>query len=100
MNGRVAKRLRKMATQVVTVTMKAKMSDGYGEYNQAMNCLGWTNQVGSDGMAMKDPEGQFLKTLEKRPGTITSAWKWRVMYQALKQQWKRGPKGGKKDVVG
>jgi hypothetical protein len=88
MNGKKAKKLMVMAVQLVTVTMKSKASEGYNQYNQAMNCLGWTNQLDADGMAMKDPEGQFLKTLEKRPGTITSAWKVRVMYQALKKQWK------------
>lgn len=98
MNGKVAKKLRRMAAVIVTVTMKAKLSDGFGQYNQAMNCLGWTNQVGKDGMAVKDPEGQFLKTLEKRPGTITSAWKWRVMYQALKGQWKSKPHNRKVNV--
>jgi hypothetical protein len=88
MNGKQAKKLYKMAEAMVTGPLKAKLSDGYNEYNHAMNRLTWTNQVDSDGCAMKDPDGQFLKTLEKAPGTITCAWKVRVMYQALKAQWK------------
>jgi hypothetical protein len=80
-----------MARHIVTGPMKAKASDGYNEYNQAMNCLGWTAQLDGEGLPMKDPDGQFLKTIEKRPGTITCAWKVRVMYQALKNQWKAAP---------
>jgi hypothetical protein len=91
MNGKVAKKLRRMARHIVTGPMKAKASDGYNEYNQAMNCLGWTAQLDGDGLPMKDPDGQFLKTIEKRPGTITCAWKVRVMYKALKGQWKAAP---------
>jgi hypothetical protein len=71
--------------------MKAKASDGYNEYNQAMNCLGWTAQLDGDGMPMKDPDGQFLQTIKKKPGTLTCAWKLRVMYQGLKNQWKAAP---------
>jgi hypothetical protein len=102
MNGKQAKRLRRMAAVVVVKTMKVKLSDGFNKYNQAMNCLGWTNQVGDDGIAMKDPEGQFLKTLEKKPGTLTCAWKFRVMYQALKAQWKSKAhnRKAKQNVVG
>jgi hypothetical protein len=88
MNGKQAKKLRRMAVAMVTGPMKSKVSDGLNEYNQAMNCLGWTRQLDADGLPMQDPDGGFLRTLEKKPGTITCAWKVRVMYQALKAQWK------------
>lgn len=97
MNGKQAKRLRAVALKMVTGPMKAKAGDGYNEYNQAMNRLEWTNQVGEDGMAMKDPDGQFLKTLDKAPGTLTCAWKVRVMYLLLKKQWNL--KGHKEKVT-
>ena len=91
MNGKIAKRLYRMAVSIVTGPMKGKISDGYNEYNQAMNCLAWEPQLDSDGFPMRDPDGHFLKTITKNPGTITCAWKIRGMYQALKHQWKAAP---------
>ena len=92
MNGKTAKKLRRMALGMVTGPMKAKASDGYNEYNQAMNCLSWTTQLDKDGFPMKDPGGSgFLRTIEKKPGTITCAWKVRVMYKALKARWQAAP---------
>jgi hypothetical protein len=89
MNGKQSKKLRRMALAMVTGPMKAKASDGYNEYNQARNCLSWKTQLDSDGLPMRDPAGSgFLKTLVQNPGTITCAWKVRVMYKALKAQWK------------
>lgn len=91
MRNKVAKKLRRAALAMVTGPMKAEAKDGYNEYNQAMNCLSWAPQRDADGYPTFDPDGYPLKTLEKKPGTITCAWKVRVMYQALKSQWKGRP---------
>jgi hypothetical protein len=88
MNGKKAKKLRAMAVQMVTGPMKAKVSDGYNEYNQAMNRIDWAPQMDDKGFPMKDPDGVALMKPDKFPGTLTCAWKVRVMYQALKAQWK------------
>jgi hypothetical protein len=100
MNGKRAKKLRKMAALIVVKTMKAKLSDGYNEYNHAMNRIDWEPQLDSKGFPMKDPDGVGLMKPGKFPGTLTCAWKWRVLYKMMKHQWMSGPKGGKHNVVG
>jgi hypothetical protein len=87
MNGKRAKRLRRAALVYIVTKMKAKASEGYNEYNQAMNRFDWAPVVDAEGFPIKDPEGLGLKKPEKAPGTITCAWKWRVMYQSMKKRW-------------
>ena len=91
MNGKQSKKLYKMAVALVTGPLKAKVSDGYNEYNQAMNMIQWEPQLDDQSLPMLDPEGHALMKPGKFPGTITCAWKVRVMYQALKAQWKAAP---------
>jgi hypothetical protein len=62
MNGKRAKKLRRAALVYIVSKMEVKASEGYNEYNQAMNRFDWA-------------------------GTITCAWKWRVMYQSMKKRW-------------
>ena len=91
MNGKQAKRLRRMALAFIEGPMKAKASDGFNEYNQAMNRIDWEPQLDDDSFPMKDPDGVPLMKPGKFPGTITCAWKVRVMYQMLKYRWKGLP---------
>jgi hypothetical protein len=88
MRGKRAKKLRRIALHYVLTKLKVSAGEGHGQYNQAMNMLKWERQVDSDGFPMKDPGGGFLLTPTKMPGTITNAWKWRVLYRILKKQWK------------
>ena len=93
MNGKRAKKLRKVALHYVLTVMKKSAGEGKDIYNQAMNRLDWEPQLDSDGFPMRDPGGTPLMKPGKHPGTITCAWKWRVLYQALKRQWMAGDHG-------
>jgi hypothetical protein len=88
MRGKRAKKLRQMALHYVLTVLKKSAGEGYNKYNHAMNCMGWTRQLDADGFPMQDPDGGFLRTLEKKPGTLTCAWHTRVMYLSLKKRWK------------
>ena len=66
------------------------MGEGYNEYNQAANCRGWETAIGKDGNTLLDPEGYPLKQLVNTlPGTVTCAYRFRVIYQTLKKHYKR-----------
>jgi hypothetical protein len=88
MNGKRAKKLRRAALVYITTKLEASAGEGHNEYNQAMNRYTWAPALDADGFPVKDPEGVGLMTPEKSPGTITCAWKWRVMYQSMKKLWK------------
>ena len=94
MNGKRAKKLRQLALNYVLTVLKKSAGEGKDVYNQAMNRIDWAPQLDDEGLPVKDPDGYPLMKPDKFPGTLTCAWKWRVMYQSLKQQWKCGPKGG------
>jgi hypothetical protein len=91
MNGEKAKRLRRLAGALI-VKEGIKMGDGYNKYNQAMNRMDWEPMLDADGYPMKDPEGVGLMKPTKQPGTLTCAWKFRVMYQNLKKLSFENPK--------
>lgn len=86
MNGKKAKRLRRLAQQYVTQVMDKKAGEGYNKYNQAMNRVDWEPQLDNDGLPLMDPDGMALMKPGKFPGTITCAWHTRVMYKSLKKQ--------------
>ena len=90
--GKRAKALRRLAAQYVVTMMKKKLSDGHNVYNQAMNCKGWGPAPDDKGFPIQDTDGTPLMKIIDKPGTITCAWHWRVMYQQLKKRWTR--KGG------
>jgi hypothetical protein len=100
MNGSRAKKLRRVALDYVLTIMKVSAGEGKDVYNHAMNRIDWMPQLDSDGFPMKDPDGVPLMKPDKFPGTLTNAWKWRVLYRSLKAQWKGGPKGWKSGPKG
>lgn len=89
MRGKRAKYLRRMAAELVIRDGAKGLGEGYNEYHQAMNMIQWGPQLDESGLPMLDPEGMALMKPDKFPGTITNAWKWRVMYRTLKRMWKR-----------
>lgn len=95
MRGKRAKFLRNLAASYVVGTMNKKLGEGCNEYNQAMNRIDWEPQLDDQGHPMKDPEGVALMKPAKAPGTITSAWHWRVMYRQLKKWWVRNGHNGR-----
>jgi len=89
MRGKRAKKLRRIALQYVLTVMKKSAGEGRNEYNQAMNRIEWEPMLNPEtSHPMMDPDGFPLMKPGKAPGTITSAWHWRVMYKSLKKQWK------------
>ena len=84
MNGKKAKRLRKLAGALCRKE-GIKLSEGYRQYNQAMNRIDWVPQLDDNGLTVMDPDGMPLMKPDKCPGTITCAWKVRVMYKNLKR---------------
>ena len=84
MRGKKAKRLRRLAGDLCRKE-GIKLGEGYRQYNQAMNRIDWVPQLKDDGMPLLDPDGQPLMKPDKCPGTITCAWKARVMYKNLKR---------------
>ena len=91
MNGKKAKRLRKMAEALLRKDGH-KLGDGYREYNQAMNRIDWVPQLDNDGFPLIDPDGVPLMKPEQTPGTLTSAYKIRVLHQGLKRLSRDNPK--------
>jgi hypothetical protein len=87
MRGKKAKKLRKLA---MSLLHKEGMSagEGFNQYNQAMNRMEWEPQLDDDGLPLMDPEGQPLMKPGYAPGTLTTAWKFRTMYQNLKRIYK------------
>ena len=77
-----------MALSYVVGVMKKSAGEGHGEYNQAMNMIEWEPQLDDNGHPLFDPDGHALLKPGKFPGTITNAWKVRVLYRILKKQWK------------
>lgn len=84
MRGKKAKRLRKMAGALLRKE-GIKLGEGYNQYNQAMNRMDWVPQLNDDGFPVLDPEGLPMMKIDKCPGTITCAFKARVMYKQLKR---------------
>ena len=87
MRGKRAKHLRRL-TETILSNMGTEWSDGYNQYNQAMNRIDWVPQLDDQGLPLMDPEGYAMMRPDKAPGTITTAWKFRATYQTLKKQWK------------
>lgn len=91
MRGKRAKKLRKLAQEVLTQVMGDKMSDGYNEYMQARNCTSWVPAYDKDGMLMLHPDGTpMIQLSHKEPGTVTCGWKFRVLYNNMKGRVKHG----------
>jgi hypothetical protein len=86
MRGKRAKRLRELA-RVLCRQEGIKFGEGYNHYNQAMNRIDWEPMIDPDGFPALDGDGEPLMKPGKAPGTITCAWKLRIMYQGLKRQW-------------
>jgi hypothetical protein len=80
-----------MALQYVLTKLKVSAGEGKDQYNQAMNMIQWAPQLDDQGLPLLDPDGVALLKPDKFPGTITNAWKWRVLYRILKKQWKMKP---------
>ena len=94
MRGIKAKKLRKLAT-LLCQKEGIKLGEGYNQYNQAMNRLDWEPVTDPDGNVARDGDGLPMMKPGKAPGTITCAWKWRIMYQNLKREMygRRLPRG-------
>lgn len=95
MRGKRARLLRAMAVTVCKYMVKDQdgkpisLGAGYNEYNQANNRTGWSTAKDGAGNIMYDPDGMALKqVVNNLPGTITCAWKLRVIYQNLKREYK------------
>lgn len=88
MNGKRAKKLRRMALEYVVGVMKKGAEEGYNQYNQAMNRIEMQPSLDENGHPIL-VGGQAVLKPTKAPGTITSAWHLRTMYKHLKKRWKR-----------
>jgi hypothetical protein len=84
MRGKKAKRLRRLAGTLCRQE-GIKLGEGYNTYNQAMNRIDWVPQLDDKGYPMMDPEGVPMMKTDQCPGTVTCAWKVRVMYKGLKR---------------
>jgi len=91
MRGSRAKKLKRIATEYVVRVLKKSAGEGYNEYNQAMNRIEMQPALDENSHPIM-VGGQATLIPAKAPGTITCAWHVRVMYQQLKQRWKRGSK--------
>jgi hypothetical protein len=94
MRGTRAKKLRKLAMAICTDVLDVKPGEGFNDYHQQDNCRGWAPALDGAGKVMYDGDGIALKQLTHTlPGTITCAYRLRVIYQALKRRYKNGDKG-------
>lgn len=90
MNGKRAKRLRKAALLICHKVLKVSGGEGMNTYNQAMNCVGWGNPKDKDGHPLLDGDGfPLMSVVNNLPGTITTGWKWKIVYNQLKKEYKR-----------
>lgn len=87
MRGKRAKQLRRKAVEYVLTVLKKGAGEGYGTYKYLDNRVDWTPMIGKDGHPMRDPDGQFLKTVTKVSGTILNGWYTRVVYRNFKRDW-------------
>jgi len=85
--GKRAKKLREAAT-VLLEGDGTKMSEGYREYNQAMNRAQMVAALDENDQPIIVGGQPTLKP-ELLPGTITCAWVFRNTYKLLKKGWKR-----------
>lgn len=91
MRGKRAKKLRRMAEKICTEVLNIDLMEGYNVYNQGRNCVGFAPATRPDGSVMTDVDGTPLITVKNDfPGTITTAWKLRTLYQNLKRRYKNG----------
>jgi hypothetical protein len=88
MRGSRSKKLYRLAHEYVVGVMKKSAGEGFNQYHQAMNRIDWEPQLTDKGHPLFDPDGHPLMKPGKFPGTITCANHVRVMYKALKKQWK------------
>jgi hypothetical protein len=98
MRGKRAKQLRVLAMRVLRQE-GISGGEGVNEYNQAMNRMDWEPMLDDDGFPMLDGDGQPLMKPGYAPGTITCAWKFRVMYQNLKDIYKVNHRNGIRNFV-
>lgn len=90
MRGKRARRLRKAATRLCE-SREIPLGKGYGEYNQAMNCLTMDVARDKDDNPIKVGH-EFMLAPKKNPGTVTCAWALRNMYKTLKRLYRNGSK--------
>ena len=94
MNGRQARKLRNVAKGIL-LSQKVHLGEGYREYNVAMNSTQMVKDV---------VDGHHVVKAEKAPGTITSAWRFRVLYRLLKREyvakWRKEPLNEYSDGTG
>lgn len=90
MNGKKAKRLRKVAKRFLE-SKGINPSEGKNEYNQAMNTVAWDNFIDPEtGVLAKDPDGGLLLKPKNNPGTVRHAHKEKVAYRLFKKLSKKG----------
>ena len=87
MRGKRSKTLKKLADQFV-LSGGHSLGEGATEYNQAMNCRAWVPAYEMDGSRKRAPDGTPLLKPIMNPGTLTTKWIWRNVYQQLKKRWK------------
>ena len=85
MNGKKAKKLRKLAEAYVLKQEGKPLSTGYNEYRYIDNKIDLQAKLDDDGNPMLDPEGVPLMAAVKTRGTIFSAYLVRMVNQRLKK---------------
>ncbi len=108
MNGKITKRLRRLAIKLLA-TQKLSAGEFANQYDQESNCASWEpayvdghrhdfdnddNNLGHE--RAKDPDGNDLLGMFKNPGTLHVKQRGEVVYHALKKLWKET--GGKHKV--
>lgn len=88
MNGKRSKMLRRMSSEICK-HQGIKLGDGYRIYNRADNRMDLKPVINDDGQVVRDQDGLPLMKPALQPGTITNAWKWRIIYLELKKRWKQ-----------
>jgi len=85
MNGKRAKHLRKLAPKYLEA-LGHNPNDGLKSYTQAMNCKSMERVYDEDGKPLRDPDGVYLLTPKKAPGTIRHEHKEQIVYNELKKR--------------
>ena len=85
MNGKQAKKLRRMAEAYVKNVEKKPLGTGYRSYKQLDNRIEWQPILDDNGMEMLDPDGVPSMKTGKGPGTIYTEYLVRMIYHKLKR---------------
>ena len=93
MNGKRAKKLRRMAEAYVKHVEKKPLGTGYRSYKQLHNRIDWEPQLDDNGLPVLDPDGVPLMKPGKAPGTIYGEYLVRSICKELKRRHKNNELG-------